>query len=139
MTPEQIKLVKTTWLQVAPIKDKAAELFYGKLFEIDPALKPLFKGDIAEQGKKLMMTISTVVNALDKIEPLIPIVQDLGRRHVKYGVKNKDYDTVATALLWTLGAGLGEAFTPPVKTAWTEAYTLLATVMKNAANAALPA
>ena len=133
MNPEQITLVKTTWSQVVPIKEKAAELFYGKLFELDPSLKPLFKGDIAEQGKKLMMTINTVVNALDKIEPLVPVVQDLGRRHVKYGVKDQHYDTVAAALLWTLGAGLGEAFTPPVKTAWTEAYTLLATVMKEAA------
>ena len=133
MTPESIKLVKTTWAQVVPIKEKAAELFYGKLFELDPGLKPLFKGDMPEQGKKLMMTINTVVNALDKIEPLVPVVQDLGRRHVKYGVKDKHYDTVAAALLWTLGAGLGEAYTPAVNAAWTEAYTLLATVMKAAA------
>jgi hemoglobin-like flavoprotein len=133
MTPESIKLVKTTWAQVVPIKEKAAELFYGKLFELDPGLKPLFKGDMPEQGKKLMMTINTVVNALDKIEPLVPVVQDLGRRHVKYGVKDKHYDTVAAALLWTLGAGLGDAYTPAVNAAWTEAYTLLATVMKTAA------
>lgn len=133
MTPEAIKLVKTTWTQVVPIKEKAAELFYGKLFELDPSLKPLFKGDMSEQGRKLMMTINTVVNTLDKIEPLVPVVQDLGRRHVKYGVKDKHYDTVAAALLWTLGAGLGDAFTPAVKAAWTEAYTLLANVMKAAA------
>lgn len=132
MTPEAIKLVKTTWTQVVPIKEKAAELFYGKLFELDPSLKPLFKGDMSEQGRKLMMTINTVVNTLDKIEPLVPVVQDLGRRHVKYGVKDKHYDTVAAALLWTLGAGLGDAFTPAVKAAWTEAYTLLANVMKAA-------
>lgn len=133
MTPEAIKLVKTTWAQVVPIKDKAAELFYGKLFELDPSLKPLFKGDLTEQGKKLMMTINTVVNSLEKIQTLVPVVQDLGRRHVKYGVKDQHYDTVAAALLWTLGAGLGDAFTPAVKAAWTEAYTLLATVMKAAA------
>lgn len=133
MTPEAIKLVKTTWTQVVPIKEKAAELFYGKLFELDPSLKPLFKGDMSEQGRKLMMTINTVLNTLDKIEPLVPVVQDLGRRHVKYGVKDKHYDTVAAALLWTLGAGLGDAFTPAVKAAWTEAYTLLANVMKAAA------
>jgi hemoglobin-like flavoprotein len=133
MKSEQIMLVKTTWMRVVPIKDKAAELFYGKLFELDPSLKPLFKGDISEQGKKLMMTISTVVNSLEKLETLLPVVQDLGRRHVKYGVKDKHYDTVAAALLWTLGAGLGDAFTPDVKAAWTEAYTVLATVMKEAA------
>jgi len=80
MTPQQITLVKTTWAQVVPIKEKAAELFYGKLFELDPAVKPLFKGDVVEQGKKLMMAINTVVNSLDKIETMVPIIQDMGRR-----------------------------------------------------------
>ena len=135
MTPEQITLVKTTWSQVVPIKDKAAELFYGKLFEMDPAVKPLFKADISEQGKKLMMAINTVVNSLDKIDTMVPIIQDMGRRHAGYGVKSEHYDTVGAALLWTLGTGLGPAFTPEVKEAWTTAYTLLATVMKEAAEA----
>lgn len=135
MTPQQITLVKTTWAQVVPIKDKAAELFYGKLFELDPAVKPLFKGNIVEQGKKLMMAINTVVNALDKIETMVPIIQDMGRRHAGYGVKSQHYDTVGAALIWTLGAGLGSAFTPEVKEAWVGAYTLLATVMKEAAEA----
>jgi hemoglobin-like flavoprotein len=135
MTPQQITLVKTTWAQVVPIKEKAAELFYGKLFELDPAVKPLFKGDIVEQGKKLTMAINTVVNALDKIETMVPIIQDMGRRHVGYGVKSQHYDTVGAALIWTLGAGLGSAFTPEVKEAWVGAYTLLATVMKEAAEA----
>lgn len=135
MTPEQIILVKTTWAQVVPIKEKAAELFYGKLFEMDPAVKPLFKTDTVEQGRKLMMAINTVVNSLDKIDTMVPIIQDMGRRHVGYGVKAQHYDTVGAALLWTLGAGLGPAFTPDVKDAWTTAYTLLATVMKEAAEA----
>jgi len=135
MTPQQITLVKTTWAQVVPIKEKAAELFYGKLFELDPAVKPLFKGDVVEQGKKLMMAINTVVNSLDKIETMVPIIQDMGRRHVGYGVKSQHYDTVGAALIWTLGAGLGSAFTPEVKEAWVGAYTLLATVMKEAAEA----
>jgi hemoglobin-like flavoprotein len=135
MTPQQITLVKTTWAQVVPIKEKAAELFYGKLFELDPAVKPLFKGNIVEQGKKLMMAINTVVNSLDKIETMVPIIQDMGRRHVGYGVKSQHYDTVGAALIWTLGAGLGSAFTPEVKEAWVGAYTLLATVMKEAAEA----
>lgn len=135
MTPQQITLVKTTWGQVVPIKEKAAELFYGKLFELDPAVKPLFKGDIVEQGKKLMMAINTVVNSLDKIETMVPIIQDMGRRHAGYGVKSQHYDTVGAALIWTLDAGLGPAFTPEVKEAWVGAYTLLATVMKDAAEA----
>lgn len=133
MTPQQITLVKTTWAQVVPIKEKAAELFYGKLFELDPEVKPLFKDNIVEQGKKLMMAINTVVNSLDKIETMVPIIQDMGRRHAGYGVKSQHYDTVGAALIWTLDTGLGPAFTPEVKEAWVGAYTLLATVMKEAA------
>ncbi len=133
MTPEQITLVQTSWQKVVPIKDKAAELFYGKLFELDANLKPLFKGDMAEQGRKLMAMINTVVNKLNDLDDIVPAVQDLGKKHVGYGVKDSHYDTVAAALLWTLGAGLGDAFTDDVKAAWTEAYTILATAMKDAA------
>lgn len=135
MTPQQITLVKTTWAQVVPIKDEAASLFYGKLFELDPAVKPLFKDNIVEQGKKLMMAINTVVNSLDKIETMVPIIQDMGRRHAGYGVQSHHYDTVGAALIWTLGAGLGPAFTPEVEAAWLSAYNLLAGVMKEAAQA----
>lgn len=133
MTPNQVSLVQSTWKQVVPIKDTAAELFYGKLFEIDPALKPLFKGDLTEQGRKLMAMINTAVNGLTQLDAIVPAVQDLGRRHVGYGVKDAHYDTVATALLWTLEKGLGAAFTAEVKDAWATAYGLLASVMKEAA------
>lgn len=133
MTPEQAVLVKNSWAMVTPIADKAAELFYGKLFELDPELKPLFKGDMTEQGRKLMSMINTAVNGLDKLEAIVPAVEKLGERHVAYGVKDKDYDTVGAALLWTLGAGLGDAFTPDVKEAWTVTYGVLAGTMKSAA------
>ena len=136
MTPEQIILVKTSWKQVVPIKEKAAEMFYSKLFDLDPAVKPLFTSDIVEQGKKLMMAISTVVNSLDEIETIVPIIQDMGRRHAGYGVKPQHYDTVGTALLWTLETGLGPAFTSEVKDSWIRAYFLIAIVMKDAAYAA---
>ena len=136
MTPNQIGLIKVTWDKVFPIADKAAELFYGKLFELDPELKPLFSGDMTEQGKKLMSTINLVVEGLENLEELVPAVQDLGVRHVGYGVKDEHYDTVAEALLWTLGQGLGDDFTDEVKEAWTAAYVVLATTMKDAAAAA---
>lgn len=136
MTPDQITLVQTSWEKVKPISDKAAELFYGKLFELDPELKDLFKGDMIEQGRKLMAMINTAVNALKNVEGIVPAVQDLGKRHAGYGVKDKDYDTVAAALLWTLEAGLGDDFTPEVKGAWTDTYVLLATTMKDAAREA---
>lgn len=134
MTPEQIELVSNTWKQVLPIADKAAELFYGKLFELDPSLKPLFKGDMTEQGRKLMLMIDTAVSNISDVEKIIPALEDLGKRHVDYGVKDEYYTTVAEALLWTLGQGLGDAFTEEVKAAWTETYTTLANVMVTAAN-----
>lgn len=133
MTPQQVELVQTTWEKCVPIADQAAALFYGKLFELDPSLKPLFKSDIKEQGKKLMQMITAAVRGLNDLNRLVPVVQDLGRRHVAYGVKDQHYDTVGAALLWTLEKGLGDAFTAEVKEAWTAVYNVLATTMKNAA------
>jgi len=135
MTPENQTLVRESFAKVAPIAPQAATIFYDRLFVLDPTLRPLFKGDMAEQGRKLMAMIGTAVANLDKLETIVPAVQDLGRRHAGYGVKPTSYDTVASALLWTLGQGLGDAFTPPVEAAWTEAYTILAAVMKDAAAA----
>ena len=133
MTPEQAILVKNSWEKVIPISSQAAELFYGKLFELNPSLQSLFKGDMTEQGKKLMMMINTAVNGLDKLEAIVPTVQQLGVRHVSYGVKAEDYDTVGTALLWTLETGLADAFTDEVKDAWATVYGVLADTMKAAA------
>lgn len=133
MTPEQINLIQSSWAKVVPIKETAATLFYGKLFELDPGVKPMFKGDMKEQGRKLMMTLNTVVNGIANLAPLVPVIQDLGRRHVAYGVEAKHYDTVGAAILWTLEQGLGEDFTPATREAWSTAYTTLASVMKEAA------
>ena len=133
MTPEEKKLVQESFAKVAPIAEQAAALFYQNLFSADPTLKPLFKGDMVEQGKKLMKMIATAVNALDKLEAIVPAVQDLGRRHVVYGVKPQHYDTVGAALIQTLAQGLGPAFTPEVKNAWITVYGVLATTMKAAA------
>jgi len=136
MTPEQIELVKSSWGKVVPISEQAAELFYGRLFELDPELKELFKGDMAEQGRKLMAMLNTAINSLDKLEEIVPAVQDMGRRHVDYGIKEEDYNTVGTALLWTLQQGLGDEFTKDVKDAWIETYAIVATTMKDAASQA---
>lgn len=133
MTPEQAVLIKTTWSQVMPIKEQAAALFYGRLFEIDPGLKPMFQGNMGEQGRKLMAMINTAVNGLDRLESIVPAVQELGRRHVAYGVQDQHYDSVGSALLWTLEKGLGAGFTPAVRDAWSAVYGLLATTMKQAA------
>lgn len=133
MTAEQTQLVQTSWDKVVPISDQAAALFYGRLFEIDPELKPLFKSDIHEQGKKLMQMITMAVRGLSDPGKLIPAVEDLGRRHVGYNVRMKDYETVGAALLWTLEKGLGDGWTPAVKEAWVAVYTLLAETMRKAA------
>ncbi len=128
-------LVQSSWQQVLPIRDLAAELFYGKLFELDPALKPLFKGDMKAQGSKLMTMIGVAVSNLDRPETLLPVLRGIGARHATYGVKDQHYDTVAAALLDTLQRGLGEAFTPEVKRAWIEIYGVMAGAMKEAAAA----
>ncbi len=135
MTPEKIALVRSSWQQVLPIKDTAAQLFYGRLFELDPSLRSMFKGDMVEQGRKLMAIINTAVNSLDNLGPILGAVEDMGRRHVAYGVTEAHYDTVGSALIWTLGKGLGEQFTPEVEDAWVETYTTLASAMKQAAYA----
>lgn len=137
MTPEQINLVKMSWEKVLPIAETAAELFYAKLFQLEPELESMFKGDMKEQGAKLMTMINMVVNSLDKLDLIVPAVQSLGVRHVDYGVKDAHYDLVGEALLSTLEQGLGEGFTADVKAAWTTAYVTLANVMKNAANEAV--
>jgi hemoglobin-like flavoprotein len=133
MTPKQKVLVQRSFLKVAPIADQAAELFYTRLFALDPALQPLFRGDMKEQGRKLMRMIATAVNGLDRLEELVPAIQDMGRRHVVYGVRPSHYDTVGAALLWTLEQGLGPDFTPEVKDAWAAVYGILARTMKDAA------
>jgi hemoglobin-like flavoprotein len=139
MTPEQVSLVQSSWQQVVPIKDQAAQLFYQKLFELDPKLKTLFKNDMAEQRRKLMNMLDTAVRGLKNPDAIVPAVRDLGKRHVGYGVKDKDYDTVATALLWTLEKGLGAGFTAETRNAWIAAYGLLTSVMKQPSDAIQPA
>ena len=132
-TAEQKRLVQETFAAVEPIAEAAAEMFYGKLFELDPKVKKLFKGDMKEQGRKLMATLKVAVASLNDLPKLVPVLQDLGVRHGAYGVRDGDYDTVAAALLWTLEQGLGEAFTLEVNEAWAAVYTVVADTMKQAA------
>ncbi len=134
-TPAQVKLVQLTFEKVAPIAEAAAEMFYKRLFELDPSVKALFKGDMKEQGEQLMAMIATAVTGLDDLGTLVPAVQALGVRHVGYDVVDKHYDTVGEALLWTLEQELADAFVPEVKEAWVVVYTLLANTMKDAAKA----
>jgi hemoglobin-like flavoprotein len=128
LTDTQIKLVQDTFALVAPQAEAAAQLFYGRLFELDPSLRHMFKTDMAEQGRKLMQMLSVAVHALERLDTIVPAVQALGERHVGYGVTLRHYAIVGEALLWTLEKGLGEAFTPEVKEAWATVYGILTQV-----------
>ncbi|MFP5272802.1 adenylate/guanylate cyclase domain-containing protein [Coleofasciculus sp.] len=129
----QVELVQSSFAKVKPISDQAAELFYNRLFELEPSFRPLFKGNMKEQERKLMATLALAVEGLRQPDKIIPVVQKLGRQHAGFGVKDEYYDTVGEALLWTLAQGLGEEFTTPVRKAWEEAYTFLSEIMKEAA------
>ena len=129
MTPEKIELVQSSFKKVVPIAATAADLFYDRLFEIAPEVRPMFPEDMKEQKVKLMSMLGTAVTNLHKLETILPAVKALGERHKGYGVTAAHYAPVGAALLWTLEKGLGPDFTPEVKAAWTETYTALAGVM----------
>jgi len=133
LTVDKIARVQETFAVIAPIADDAAALFYRRLFELDPSLKAMFRGDMTEQRRKLMQMLTAAVKGLNNLDRLVPIVEELGRRHAGYGVADAHYNTVGEALLWTLEKGLGKDFTPEVKDAWADVYGLLATTMQNAA------
>ena len=135
MTPQQVELVQTSFKKVVPIAAKAADLFYNRLFEIAPETRAMFPKDLAEQKGKLMSMLGTAVTNLHKLDTILPAVKDLGSRHKGYGVTAAHYAPVGAALLWTLKQGLKEAWTPAAQSAWTAAYTTVATVMRRAAAA----
>jgi len=135
MTPEQIADVRSSFAAIRPISAKAAALFYTRLFQLDPSLRPMFTRDLQEQGRMLMQVLGVAVASLDRIQTLIPTLHDLGRRHAGYGVRDENYDIVAEALLWTLEQGLGPKFTPQVRDAWTTTYAVLARAMQHGAAA----
>jgi nitric oxide dioxygenase len=129
MTPDQVKAIQESFAKVAPISEQAAALFYGRLFEIAPSVKPLFRGDMTEQGRKLMATLAVVVNGLTNLETILPAASALAKRHVSYGVKPIHYPIVGEALLWTLERGLGAHWTADLATAWGTAYGVLSEYM----------
>ena len=133
MNETQIDMIQASFKKVAPISDVAAGIFYARLFEIAPEVKPMFKGDISEQGKKLMTTLGVVVNGLKDLDKIVPVAQQLAVKHIDYGVKAEHYKPVGEALIYTLDKGLGDDFTPELKEAWIEAYTILSGVMIDAA------
>ncbi len=130
MDERQTHLVQSTLESVAPIADTAAALFYGRLFELEPSLRPLFSTDLRTQGRKFMDMLTLMVRALGERDQFIRVAQALGRRHAAYGARAEHYELMGSALLWTLKEGLGETFTPEVEEAWLAAYALLSTTMR---------
>lgn len=133
MTEEQKKLIITSFQQILPCADHTAMLFYERLFALDPALRPLFQGDMAKQRVKLMDMLDTAIGSLDRLDRLVPVLWQLGKRHGGYGVTDAHYDTVGAALFWALGEEMGVEFTPAHREAWAEVYGLMANTMKQAA------
>jgi hemoglobin-like flavoprotein len=129
MTPEQVALVQQSFAQVVPIADQTAEMFYDRLFEVAPAVRPLFRGDMAEQRQKLMATLAAVVGGLSDLPGVLPAASALAKRHVGYGARPEHYAVVGETLLWTLERGLGSHWTPQLAAAWTAAYTTLSGFM----------
>ena len=131
MTPEQKMLVRRTWKSLAPIADLVAARFYQRLFAIDPTTPQLFETtDLSNQNRKLVKALTVVVGGLDQLETVAPILSDLGRRHIEYGVTERHYDSVGKALLWALEHALGLEWTSEIEDAWTHAYALVANTMR---------
>jgi hemoglobin-like flavoprotein len=135
----QIRIIRASFEAVRPLAETAGELFYRRLFELAPRLRPLFTSDISAQGHRLMNMLALVVENLDRPEQLLPLVRQLGARHACYGVEAAHYAVVGQALLWTLAQGLNEGFTPEVEAAWAAAYGFLSGVMMEAAGQQLDA
>jgi hemoglobin-like flavoprotein len=130
MTPEQKMLVQQSFALIAPDADAAGQLFYDRLFQLDPRLRNLFHGDMHNQSRKLMQMLAIAVHGLDHLETIVPAVRSLGQRHASYGVTESDFETVGAALLWTLEHGLGAAFNSEVRDAWATVYSVLTRTMQ---------
>ena len=132
MTPEQVQIIRLTFSQAMSSKDKVGRMFYDRLCEIAPETRPMFKGDIDAQSRKLMDTLALAIGMLRDMPTLVATLQALAKRHVAYGVRDEHYDTVGAALLWTLEKALGSAFTPEARTAWATLYGAVAKIMRDA-------
>jgi hemoglobin-like flavoprotein len=134
MIPERRQLVTESWKSLAPNGAMVGAIFYRRLFEIDPTLRPLFaRVPMDDQIHKLVTMLDLVVHWLDLPERLVPVLKQLGERHTKYGVQDEHYTKVGTALLGTLEEGLGDKFTPELRSAWTEAFLLISSLMRRGA------
>jgi hemoglobin-like flavoprotein len=136
MTENDITLIRESFAHLHRRKTETAQLFYGRLFDIAPEVRPLFKGDIKSQGAKLMETLLVAIATLNDRDGLTILLEKLGRTHRDYHVEPEHYDHVGEALIWTLRTSLGDGFTPAVERAWRSLYDDIAATMLRAAGAA---
>jgi hemoglobin-like flavoprotein len=129
MKAEQLQLVLQSLNAIQPLSDKISASFYQRLFEIEPAIQGLFKGDMKRQGSMFISTLSLAANGLSRIEDIKPAVQTLGERHFGYGVKPEYFQPFREAFIWALEHHLGDQFNAEVKSAWTEAFDMLSEAM----------
>jgi len=129
MTSNQRQLVRQSFDALRDQAGPVSLLFYGKLFELDPSARRMFHIDLELQGRKIVDTLATVTESLDRFESIRPRLADLGRQHAGYGVRPEQYDTITTALLWAIGQALGADFDSPTREAWKLALTAVSAAM----------
>ena len=135
MTPEQLQMIRLTFVLVIDRKMDTGRMFYDRLFVIAPETRALFRTDMESQTQKLMDTLAMAIGSLREMTSLVAMLEALAVRHTGYGVRDEYYDKVGEALLWTLEQVLGPAFTPAVRGAWATLYGTVAGVMRKAAKA----
>ena len=138
MTPDQISLVQSSFERLGPHLPAMTTRFYEELFDRDPALRPLFGTDMAEQGSRFAEKLTEIVRAISNLDELLAHTRALGARHAGYGVRAAQYRTVGAVLLDTMAGILGDTFDPATREAWAMAYSLIAETMLQGAAAARP-
>ena len=139
MTPQEKQLVRESFQRIGEVAGPLSLLFYGRLFELDPSLRPMFRQDIEIQGRKLMDMLTAVIGGLDDLDGLTPVFRAMGQRHAGYGVLPRHYETVERALIWALGQALEADFAPEVRSAWRSVIRLIGTSMREGAAELPPA
>jgi hemoglobin-like flavoprotein len=138
VTERQKQIVSESFLLIREIAIPVSLLFYGRLFDLDPSLRRMFNIDMTEQSKKLVAMLDAIVGSIDDWEKIVPVLRELGQRHVSYGVRAEQYDTLCSALVWAFGQALQPGFDHEVRTAWTAVIQAVSEQMKIGAATALP-
>lgn len=123
-----LELIRQTW---ADAPANFAELFYADLFGYKPELRSLFPADLTEQQRKLMVTITAAIKLAENPEKLVPVLQELGRKHKGYGVTSEMYTAVGASLLDVLSVHVPN-YSAKADASWEELYAFVSSVMENA-------